>query len=343
MIIFDQKNPVSAYNRHPFTEASSMRSDKGSIPDDVIVDAVLYPPVQGPFYVSKLEATASDLYLELSNDDGLFGMCVINTKGNQYSGSVLYVDGEKNTVRRGDSGRIYALQGQLWAPIGTIVAGPGAENTELFDTIELGEDAMVFSPVVGAGATDLGVYSITARGTNHAETVSGTVKFSGVDGVETSTRSEGGKNILRIDVVGCLPEEEEDPENPGQPRTKVVSGFKLEQAEGASIVPVVVDNIVYLTTPVGLDEICPTDRSDYGELIGAEDYPCSDEAASEESRYSCTGELFEWPDGSAPENETTVAPENADIYFAAPSALGYINPIHIRRGSKSIALSLRGK
>jgi len=220
---------------YPFVDNATMKDDDGmALPADFLVDAHLYPldPIGG-VYIAKIEGGTTIQFAD--------------TATRKVFGEAVYTQGTPTAevVETGAYGR----------QVGLLVFGPGvADIIRGRGQRTFQPEATTLTPTAYTPIKQVGVRGVRlANGT----LITGDISFEGRDGVLITSRIDGGKHILRFDVLGVPPNMEDCGEDP------LICTVVVERVPGSCFVTSKYDDYTLALTANGLtlDDICAAGKA----------------------------------------------------------------------------------
>ena len=289
--ILQEYENQNARRRFPFADSASMIDTDGNVlPTDFMIDAFLYPlNMTGTLYLSSIDNSNGKLYFSTTDKSAPIGMAT-------YSSDSEYAE-------------VYEI-GLLERQIGVVVFGSGLSSIVRGNALRtFTADATAFTPAVFVPLNQVGVRALKLPDGTY---VTGDVTFEGRDGVRVTSRVASGKHILRIDVIGTIPEDCDD----APPICVIIA----ERIPGSRFLISTYDTNTLAVTANGLD---------------LEDMCAQNKARRRlDQRDPCETPLVPPEDTEPGPPQTEVFPicESGLGVFSimAPSTLGYRNPILVQ-------------
>jgi hypothetical protein len=230
LVLLTEYENQNRRRHYPFVDNATMKDDDGmALPADFLVDAHLYPlDPSGGVYIAKITGGTTIQFAD--------------TVTRAVLGEAVYSKGAA-TAEVMEPG-IYGRQ------VGLLVFGPGvADIIRGRGQRTFQPEATTLTPTAYTPIKQVGVRGIRlADGT----LITGDISFEGRDGVMITSRIDGGKHILRFDVLGVPPNMEDCGEDP------LICTIVVERASGSRFVTSKYDDYTLALTANGLtlDDIC---------------------------------------------------------------------------------------
>lgn len=168
------------HRKYPFLDDASMTSVEGvPLPVDFLIDAFIYPiDVTSGIYVSSIDSGNRLLTISAVGSNNVVGTVVWDTDT--------------------DTAIVEDVSG-FSRNIGILVFGPGRERVA--GTLSFGANSLLFDPTCFIPLNQEGVRGIY---TESSDLSVNEISFEGRNGVEITTYTSGGKNYIRIDIIGKI-------------------------------------------------------------------------------------------------------------------------------------------
>jgi len=280
----------------PFADSATLTDAQGNaLPVNFIIDAFLYPiDIEGVPYISQINTATRRIRISDSATSSVIATATYSQDG----GSATVVD---TTGARRDMGILVFGTG-----VGAVGLG---EDVRVFTA-----EATSFTPTAFVSLNQVGVRGIKLP---NGTVLTGDVTIEGRDGVVVSSRVEDGLNILRVDILGALPDTVEGCDATlGVPLQKIrahriaCSAFIISKYDAYTL--------ALTTNGVDLDTLAEGNKARHR----PDDREPCDEPAPTPVDPPCGAEVILDFDLNA---------AGAGVFaIVAPSATGYRNPLFIR-------------
>jgi len=299
-IVLGEYRNQHAQRAYPFLDDSPLKDANGWVlPTDFLIDAFLYPlDLENGLYLSGIDTRDSKLYFSDTVTGKVHGVAVIGVSDSAYVYEPDGMERQIGVVTFG-SGKMSGLQGK---PVRVFQAN----DTELVPT--------AYIPLNQEG--------VRAIQLTDGTTVTGPVKFRGIDGVVVSSYyGTDDEHILEFNILGLLPPLPTDCDSDCDPIEEIC----IDRQPGSLFLVSQFDDgtVAISTNGLLLDDICATQRlvrlpDEEGNLPPGGDDACEDP----------TPDIVPTP-GEEVSVCIPVEELGGSFFIITPSLVGEWNPVHL--------------
>lgn len=299
-VVYNEYREQNGRRRYPFADGCSLLdADGNALATDFLIDAFLYPiDLANGLYVKTIDLNARKLYVADTVTDKLHGVA-----------DIPMIEGTEH---------VYEVE-VPYRQVGVVVYGAGLQDGLLGQTIRS------FTPaglqLCCAAYIPLNQAGVRGILTDDNDRLTGHVTIEGQDGVVTTSYIGGGdRRILRIDMVGVLPNSSED--CGGCPHIKTVC-VVVEPTSAIRAAPFGAHGVALTMRGVGLDDICEAQK---GQVLPDADGKLPNTATQQDPCDAPPAPIVV-PPGAAEAFFVDLADSDGNFTLVAPSTLAYKNAV----------------